>query len=72
MPENDLYPDRDLLIGGEAICDYINPLIGPGSRVTTSTVYAWIERSHLDVKRIGSRIVASKQAIRRRLMPAGG
>jgi hypothetical protein len=62
--------DRDLLIGGGAICDFINSLVDPGSAVTPAQVYAWIERDHLPVKRIGSRLVASKSSIRRRLFPA--
>jgi hypothetical protein len=62
--------DGDLLIGGEAIAGYINTLVDPASRVTASIVYGWVERGHLPVKRIGNRIVASKAAIRRALIPA--
>jgi hypothetical protein len=33
-------------------------------------VFHWIEQEHLPVRRIGSRIIASKSVIRRRLFPA--
>jgi hypothetical protein len=70
MPDDMRYPDADLLIGGAAIAAFIQKLVDPGCPVTAKMVFHWIEQDHLPVKRIGSRIIASKSLIRQRLFPA--
>jgi len=68
--QHDFTCGRDLLIGAGPICDYLNTLLDPGCQVTPATVYAWVEREHIPTRRIGSRIVVSKSALRQRLFPA--
>ena len=70
MPDDTQYPNADLLIGGAAIAAFIQTLVDPSCEVTSKMVFHWIEQDHLPVKRIGSRIIASKSVIRRRLFPA--
>jgi hypothetical protein len=70
MPDDIRYPEADLLIGGAAIAAFIQTLVDPACEVTPKMVFHWIEQEHLPVKRIGSRIIASKSVIRRRLFPA--
>jgi hypothetical protein len=69
MPDGDFSLDADLLLGATAITDYINSLLDPDCQITPAVTYAWIERDHLPVKRIGSRLIGSKTAIRRALTP---
>ena len=69
MPDDMRYPDGDLLIGGAAIAAFIQTLVDPRCTVTEKMVFHWIEQDHLPVKRIGSRLVASKSALRRHLFP---
>jgi hypothetical protein len=66
---NDSYAggDRDLLIGGQAICDFVNSLFDTDRPITAAKIYFWVERNYLPVRRIGSRIVGSKRAIRAHL-----
>jgi hypothetical protein len=59
--------DRDLLIGGQAICNFVNSLFDTDRPITPAMIYFWVERNHLPARRIGSRIVASKSAIRAHL-----
>ena len=59
--------DRDLLIGGQAICNFVNSLFDTDRPITPAMIYFWVERNHLPVRRIGSRIVGSKTAIRAHL-----
>ena len=70
MPDDIRYPEADLLIGGAAIAAFIQTLVDPACVVTPKMVFHWIEQEHLPVRRIGSRIIASKSVIRRRLFPA--
>jgi hypothetical protein len=69
MPTENWVADGDLLIGATALCDFINTLVDSDCRVTPAVVYAWIERGHIPTKRIGSRIIGSKSAIRKALFP---
>jgi hypothetical protein len=69
MPDDARHPDADLLIGGAAIAAFIRTLVDPTCAVTPKMVFHWIEQDHLPVKRIGSRIIASKSTIRRHLFP---
>jgi hypothetical protein len=62
--------DRDLLIGGKAICAFVNSLVDSDSPITPKTIYGWIERKHLPIRRIGARIVASKAKIHAHLSGA--
>ena len=65
---NDSYADdRDLLIGGTAICDFVNSLVDSDSPITLKMIYGWIERKHLPIRRIGAPIVGSKKNIRAHL-----
>jgi hypothetical protein len=64
MGKDSYASDRDLLIGGEAICAFVNSLVDSDRPITPKMIYAWVERKHLPVCRIGSRIVASKTVIR--------
>jgi len=59
--------DRDLLIGGQAIADYVNSLVDAERPISRKTIYFWIEQEHLPVRWIGARIVASKSKIRAHL-----
>ncbi len=59
--------DRDLLIGGTAICDFVNSLVDGDPPITRKMIYGWIERKHLPICRIGARIVGSKAKIRAHL-----
>ena len=59
--------DRDLLIGGQAICNFVNSLFDTDRPITPAMIYFWVERNHLPVRRIGSRIIGSKTAIRAHL-----
>jgi hypothetical protein len=62
---NDSYAgDRDLLIGGQAICNFVNSLFDTDRPITAAMIYFWVERNHLPVRSIGSRLVGSKTAIR--------
>jgi hypothetical protein len=62
--------DRDLLLGADSIADFVNSLVDSERPVTPKMIYAWIERKHLPVRRIGVRIVASKAKIRAHLSGA--
>jgi hypothetical protein len=64
--------DRDLLIGGQAICNFVNSLFDTDRPITPAMIYFWVERNHLPVRRIGSRIVGSKTAIRAHLCGSSG
>jgi hypothetical protein len=64
MPSHPYSTDRDLLIGAPAIADFVNSLVDAERPISCKTIYSWIEREHLPVRRIGSRIVASKSKIR--------
>jgi hypothetical protein len=64
--------DRDLLIGGQAICNFVNSLFDTDRPITPAMIYFWGERNHLPVRRIGSRIVGSKTAIRAHLCGSSG
>jgi hypothetical protein len=59
--------DHDLLIGGQAICNFVNTLFDTDRPITPAMIYFWVERNHLPVRRIGSRIIGSKTAIRAHL-----
>jgi hypothetical protein len=59
--------DRDLLLGADSIADFVNSLVDSERPVTPKMIYAWIERKHLPVRRIGVRIVGSKTLIRAHL-----
>jgi hypothetical protein len=63
MPDQPYAGDHDLLIGGPAICNFINSLVDTRCQVTPAVVYVWAAQNYLPVGRIGSRIVASKTAI---------
>jgi len=67
MHDDSYADDRDLLIGGTAICDFVNSLVDSDSPITPKMIYGWIERKHLPVRRIGSRLVGSKTKIRAHL-----
>jgi hypothetical protein len=69
MPDmrDDNFTDRDLLLGAKPIADFVNTLLDEGNQITPQILYGWVERNHLPVKRIGSRLVGSKTAIRRYL-----
>ncbi len=67
MRNNSYADDRDLLIGGTAICDFVNSLVDSDSPITLKMIYGWIERKHLPIRRIGARLVGSKTKIRAHL-----
>jgi hypothetical protein len=54
----------DLLLGGASITVFVNSLLDPTTQITSSQLYAWVERGHVPVARVGNRIVASKQRLR--------
>ena len=60
MPENEFFPDADLLLGGRAVTAYVNSLLDPTTPSTESQFYAWVEREHVPVTRVGNRILGSK------------
>jgi hypothetical protein len=64
--------DRDLLIGSQAICNFVNSLFDTDRPIAPAMIYFWVERNHLPVRRIGSRIVGSKTAIRAHLCGSSG
>jgi hypothetical protein len=67
MP-NDLDPGPgDLLLGARAITSYVNTLLDPTTPITDGQFYAWVERGHVPVARVGNRIIGSKQQIRQTL-----
>jgi hypothetical protein len=70
MPNEAYAVDRDLLLGATAISDFVNSLVDTDRPITPKMIYAWIERKHLPVRRIGARIVASKTKIRAHLSGA--
>lgn len=70
MPDEAYAVDRDLLLGAAAISDFVNSLVDTDRPITPKMIYAWIERKHLPVRRIGARIVASKAKIRAHLSGA--
>ena len=67
MPNYSYGTDRDLLLGAQAIADYVNSLVDAERPIPRKTIYFWIEQECLPVRRIGSRIVASKSKIRAHL-----
>jgi len=67
---NPMPATTNLLIGGPAICNFINSLVDTRCQVTPAVVYVWAAQNYLPVSRIGSRIVASKTAIRAHLFRA--
>jgi hypothetical protein len=54
----------DLLLGGKAITAYVNTLFDPTTPITEWQLYAWVERGHVPVNRVGNRLIASKTQIR--------
>jgi hypothetical protein len=64
--------DRDLLIGGQAICDFVNTLVDTDRPITPKMIYFWVEQNHLPVRRIGARIIGSKTKIRAHLSGDSG
>ena len=50
--------------------NFINSLVDTRCQVTPAVVYVWAAQNYLPVSRIGSRIVASKTAIRAHLFRA--
>jgi hypothetical protein len=58
MPDDDAV--GDLLLGGASITLFVNALLDPMTQITPSQFYAWVERGHVPVPRVGNRIVASK------------
>jgi hypothetical protein len=72
MTDDSLAGDRDLLIGGQAICKFVNSLFDTERPITPAMIYFWVERNHLPVRRIGSRIVGSETAIRAHLCGSSG
>jgi hypothetical protein len=70
MPQShDEFPSHDLLLGARALTAYINRMLDADSQIIEKNVYDWVAREHIPVRRIGSRIVASKTAVRARLFP---
>jgi hypothetical protein len=67
MRSESYYFDRDLLIGGRAICDFINTLVDTAHPITPKMIYFWVEQNHIPARRIGARIVGSKTKIRAHL-----
>jgi hypothetical protein len=47
--------DRDLLIGGQAICNFVNSLFDIDRPITPAMIYFWVERKHLPVRQGVSR-----------------
>jgi len=54
----------DLILGGSSITLFVNSLLDPATPITESQFYGWVERNHIPVSRIGSRIIASKRRLR--------
>jgi hypothetical protein len=54
----------DLLLGGRAVAAYVNSLLDPTTQITSGQLYAWVERGHVPVTRVGNRIIASKERLR--------
>jgi hypothetical protein len=67
MP-SDAITAGDLLLGGRAVTTYVNSLLDPTTQITPSQLYAWVERGHVPVSRVGNRIVASKERLRAALV----
>jgi hypothetical protein len=60
----------DALVGGAAITDYINALLGTNADI--QTVYGWILRKKIPAGKFGARVMGSKRAIREALARATG
>jgi hypothetical protein len=63
-----LVEDGDLMWGGRAIAAFISRL--SDAEISDSKVYQWIEAGQLPVGRLGSKIFASKAALRRHFVEA--
>jgi hypothetical protein len=69
MPDTNFSTDADLLLGAEQILKFVNSLLDAESEVPLHRIYFWIEQGYIPTKRVGTRIIASKAAIRRTLAP---
>jgi hypothetical protein len=63
MSDDTTITTGDLLLGGLAVTSYVNTLLDAQTQITPGQLYAWVERGHLPVARIGNRIVGSKERI---------
>jgi hypothetical protein len=63
MPDEHELPG-DLLLGARAMTTYVNTLLDPTTPITEGQFYAWVERGHVPVNRVGNRILGSKTQIR--------
>ena len=60
----------DILLGGDAITQYLRGLLNDPS-LTRSTVYRWLSENYLPHSSIGALKTASKSALRQYLGPEG-
>jgi hypothetical protein len=68
-PSAQLQPG-DCLIGGDEITEFVNELLG--TDVNVQTVYGWILRKKIPAGKFGSRVMASRKALREALARSAG